>query len=72
MLHFIVATPNMQVERYPGDCLGPFYHEFSLAKNPLVIEGPFTTLNAGPASALNSTLSVSMPTEFANRRPPFS
>jgi muconate cycloisomerase len=48
MLHFIVATPNMQVERYPGDCLGPFYHEFSLAKNPLVIDGPFTTLNQGP------------------------
>lgn len=48
MLHFIVATPNMQVELYPGDCLGPFYHEFSLAKNPLVIEGPFTTLNSRP------------------------
>lgn len=48
MLHFIVATPNMQVELYPGDCLGPFYHEFSLAKNPLVIQGPYTTLNSGP------------------------
>lgn len=48
MLHFIVATPNMQVELYPGDCLGPFYHEVSLAKNPLVIDGPFTTLNDGP------------------------
>lgn len=48
MLHFIVSTPNMQVDRYPGDCLGPFYHEFSIARNPLVIDGPFTTLNAGP------------------------
>ena len=48
MLHFIVATPNMQVELYPGDCLGPFYHELSIAKNPLQIEGPFTTLNNGP------------------------
>jgi L-Ala-D/L-Glu epimerase len=48
MLHFIVATPNVQIERYPGDCLGPFYHEFSLAKNPIVIEGPFTTLPSGP------------------------
>ncbi len=48
MLHFIVATPNLQVELYPGDCLGPFYHEFSLAKNPLAIQGPFTTLNDGP------------------------
>jgi muconate cycloisomerase len=48
MLHFIVATPNLQVERYPGDCLGPYYHEISLARRPLVIEGPFTTLHAAP------------------------
>lgn len=48
MLHFIVATPNMQVELYPGDCLGPFYHEVSLAKNQLAIQGPFATLNSGP------------------------
>jgi L-alanine-DL-glutamate epimerase-like enolase superfamily enzyme len=48
MLHFIVSTPNVQVERYPGDCLGPFYHEFSLAKNPLTISGPFSTVHSGP------------------------
>jgi len=48
MLHFIVSTPNMQIESYPGDCLGPYYHELSIAKNPLKIEGPFTTLHAGP------------------------
>lgn len=48
MLHFIVATPNMQVELYPGDCLGPFYHEVSLAQNPIQIKGPFTTLSPGP------------------------
>lgn len=48
MMHFIVATPNMRVDVYPGDCLGPFYHEFSIAQNPLVIEGPFTTLNVAP------------------------
>src|SRR5687768_7674577 len=47
MLHFIVATPNVRIERYPRDCLAPFYHEFSLAQNPLVIDGPFTTLNQG-------------------------
>ncbi|MBW3598020.1 MAG: muconate cycloisomerase, partial [Planctomycetes bacterium] len=40
MAHFVVATPNVQVERYPGDLLGPDYHEFSIAKNPLLIEGP--------------------------------
>jgi L-Ala-D/L-Glu epimerase len=48
MMHFIVATPNMQVEQFPGDCLGPSYHEFSIAHNPLSIEGPWTTLHDGP------------------------
>lgn len=47
MLHLIVSTPNMQVEIYPGDCLGPSYHEFSIAKEALVIEGPMTTLRPG-------------------------
>lgn len=53
MMHFIVATPNMQVERYPGDCLGPSYHEFSIARNPLKIEGPFTTLHDGPGLGID-------------------
>lgn len=48
MLHLIVATPNMQVERFPGDCLGPSYHALSIARRPLVIEGPFTTLRDAP------------------------
>ncbi len=48
MLHFIVATPNMRVDLYPGDCLGPSYHEFSIARNPIRIDGPFTTLGEGP------------------------
>jgi muconate cycloisomerase len=53
MLDFIVATPNMQVERYPGDCLGPFYHEFSIAKNPLEIAGPLITLHDGPGLGID-------------------
>lgn len=53
MLHFIVSTPNMQVDRYPGDCLGPFYHEVSIAKNPLPIEGPLITLHTGPGLGIN-------------------
>ena len=48
MLQLIVSTPNMQVERYPGDCLGPSYHEFSIAREPLAIDGPFTTLRDAP------------------------
>lgn len=53
MLHFIVATKNMNVESYPGDCLGPFYHEMTVAKNPLVISGPFSTLNDGPGLGID-------------------
>lgn len=48
MLQFVVSTPNVQVESIPGDCLGPTYHQFSIARNPLVIEGPFTTLPDTP------------------------
>jgi muconate cycloisomerase len=48
MAHFVVATPNVHVERYPGDVLGPDYHEASIARQPLVIEGPLTTLPARP------------------------
>jgi L-alanine-DL-glutamate epimerase-like enolase superfamily enzyme len=48
MGHLIVACPNMQVEPYPGDALGPIYHEFGIAKNPLVITGPNVTVPSGP------------------------
>lgn len=48
MMQFVVSTPNVQVERIPGDCLGPTYHEFSIAHTPLTIEGPFTTLPPTP------------------------
>ncbi len=48
MMHLIVSTPNMQVDRYPGDCLGPSYHEFSIVRDPLKIEGPMTTLPEAP------------------------
>jgi L-Ala-D/L-Glu epimerase len=53
MLHFIVATPNMHVERFPGDCLGPSYHEVSIARNPQTIEGPWSTLNNGPGLGID-------------------
>ncbi|MBS0210102.1 MAG: muconate cycloisomerase [Planctomycetes bacterium] len=48
MGHLIVACQNMQVEKYPGDALGPIYHEFSVVKKPVVIEGPFVTVPSGP------------------------
>ena len=58
MAHFIVATPNMQVERYPGDVLGPDYHEVSIARNPIKIAGPLTTINTGPGLGVDVDLEV--------------
>jgi L-alanine-DL-glutamate epimerase-like enolase superfamily enzyme len=48
MLHLVVACPNMQVERFPGDALGPSYHEFSIVRQPLAIEGPVVSLSDRP------------------------
>lgn len=53
MMHCIVATPNLNVERYPGDCLGPAYHEFSIATNPLKIEGPLVTVHSLPGLGID-------------------
>jgi L-alanine-DL-glutamate epimerase-like enolase superfamily enzyme len=58
MAHFVVATPNMQVELYPGDLLGPDYHEVSIARNPLCIVGPLTTLGSGPGLGIDVDLEV--------------
>lgn len=48
MCQLVVGTPNMQVERVPGDILGPAYHEVSISRNPLKIEGPVVTTPNGP------------------------
>jgi L-Ala-D/L-Glu epimerase len=48
MAHLVVACPNMQVEKYPGDMLGADYHELRVAKNPVRIEGPITTIGREP------------------------
>ena len=48
MGHLIVATKNMQIEKYPGDMLGPAYHQFSIAKDPLKITGPIATIADRP------------------------
>ncbi|MFO0957708.1 MAG: enolase C-terminal domain-like protein [Isosphaeraceae bacterium] len=53
MLHLIVATPNLRIDLHPGDCLGPSYHDGSIARNPLRIEGPFTTLGGGPGLGIH-------------------
>jgi muconate cycloisomerase len=48
MCHLVVGTPNMQIEKYPGDVLGPEYHEFPVVKEPLRIDGPVITTPDGP------------------------
>ena len=48
MGHLIVACANLQIERFPGDTLGPAYHRDSIAVNPLAIEGPLTRIHDAP------------------------
>jgi muconate cycloisomerase len=48
MAHLVVACPNMQVEKIPGDMLGPAYHEFRIVKNPIDINGPIVTITNRP------------------------
>ena len=48
MCHLVVACPNMRVEAYPGDILGPDYHEARVATNPIVVNGPVIETPTGP------------------------
>lgn len=48
MAHLVVGCQNLQVEKYPGDMLGPDYHEVRIAKNPISIAGPLTTITDRP------------------------
>jgi hypothetical protein len=48
MAHLAIGTANVQIERYPGDMLGPDYHEFSIAREPISIHGPITTIAPRP------------------------
>lgn len=48
MGHMIVATPNLQVEPWPGDIHGPAYYEVRVVNEPLSIEGPITTITNRP------------------------
>lgn len=61
MSHLVVACPNMQIERFPGDMLGADYHEIRVANPPLSIEGPITTITDAPG------LGVSVDWELARK-----
>ena len=58
MCHAVVACPNMTIERFPGDILGPDYHEVSVVKNPLKIAGPVITLPSRPGLGVDVDWSV--------------
>lgn len=53
MGHLVVACPNIQVEKYPGDVLGPIYHTVRIAKNPLRIEGPYVSITDRPGLGID-------------------
>lgn len=53
MAHLVIGLENMRVETYPGDMLGPDYHEFRIAKNPISIVGPMTTITDRPGLGID-------------------
>ncbi len=53
MGHLIVACRAIEIEKYPGDLLGPDYHEFSIARQPLVIDGPSLTVPDRPGLGID-------------------
>ena len=48
MCHFVVSSPNMNIEQWPGDVLGPIYHEERLVTKPIAIDGPWVTTPDSP------------------------
>lgn len=48
MAHLVVACSNMQVEKFPGDMLGPEYHAVRIVTNPIQIDGPRVTITDRP------------------------
>jgi L-alanine-DL-glutamate epimerase-like enolase superfamily enzyme len=43
----------MRVEEFPGDMLGPVYHEVRIVKQPLDIRGPLTTITDRPGLGID-------------------
>jgi muconate cycloisomerase len=48
MCHLVVACRNINVEKYPGDIMGPDYHSVSVVKEPLTIRGPLISITDRP------------------------
>jgi muconate cycloisomerase len=48
MGHLVVGLENMQVEKYPGDILGPWYHQGRPVREPLAIDRASCTISDRP------------------------
>jgi len=48
MAHLCVGVENMQVETYPGDIIGPWYHTDRIVREPLAIERATCTISDRP------------------------
>jgi muconate cycloisomerase len=53
MGHLVIACKNMCVEEFPGDMLGPEYHEVRIAKQPVEINGPLVTISDRPGLGID-------------------
>ena len=53
MCHLVVACPNLKIEQFPGDILGPDYHDIRIATNPLNISGPIVELSDRPGLGID-------------------
>ncbi len=48
MGHLVIGLENMQVEKFPGDILGPWYHADRIVKQPLLIDRAACTIPNAP------------------------
>ena len=48
MAHLCVGLENMQVEKYPGDIIGPWYHADRIVREPLKIDRATCTITDRP------------------------
>jgi len=58
MCHMVVACQNIEIEDYPGDILGPEYHEFGVVNDPFVIDGPIVTITDRPGLGVDVDWSI--------------
>ena len=58
MCHLVLAHSNMNIERYPGDIMGPDYHSVRVVREPLEIAGAEITLSNRPGLGVDVDWSV--------------